>query len=213
MPAQDFEEVLQETSEAFKQEIQNQNEAGKECKNCNITFALESSLRKHVKNCELGTSPRWECSMCAERFQFRRMLTSHKKDKHTGKLNPIIKSKLESEVSINNFKAEENVGDFLFVEGDINQSGHNELKEYVDETFDLHKNVEEACIELPLMDESPVEENTIEEEFGVKTADTKVRGIVESDLEENKNAISGACEEMPDVTTLLENWRTKMMKG
>ena len=71
--------------------------------------------------------------------------------------------------------------------------------------------MEETDNELSLMDDSP--KSTTEEEFGVKTADTKVLGIVESDLEENRNARSGACEEMPDVTTLLENWRTKMLKG
>ena len=61
----------------------NQYETEKECKNCNVTFELESSLRKHVESCELGSSPKWECSICDERFKFRRMLMSHRKDKHT----------------------------------------------------------------------------------------------------------------------------------
>ena len=215
MPPQDFEEVLEETSEAFKLEVQNQNEAGRECKNCKLTFALESSLRNHVKSCEIGTNPRWECSICAERFQFRRMLTSHKKDKHAGKPTPKVKSKVESEIGINNLKSEENVGDFLFVHGDINPSSHDDLKEYVDETFDIHENpsVEETGIELPCMDDSPVEESITEEEYCVATVDTKIPGIVESGMEESIIGRSGGCEEMPDVTTLLENWRTKMLKG
>ena len=58
-------------------------ETEKECKTCNLAFESESSLRKHVDSCDLRTSPRWECSSCAERFQFRRMLTSHRKDEHT----------------------------------------------------------------------------------------------------------------------------------
>ena len=215
IPPQDFEEVLEETSEAFKQEVQNQNEAGRECKNCKLTFALESSLRNHVKSCEIGTNPRWECSICAERFQFRRMLTSHKKDKHAGKPTPKVKSKVESEIGINNLKSEENVGDFLFVQGDINPSGHDELKEYVDETFDLHEtpSVEETGIELPCMDDSPLEESATEEGYGVEITDTKVPGYVEYGQEESNFGRSGACGEMPDVTTLLENWRTKMLKG
>lgn len=208
------EEVLEETSEAFKQEeIQNQTEAGKECTNCNLTFALENSLRKHMKSCVLGISPRWECSVCAERFQFRRMLTSHRKEKHTGKPIPKTKSKLECEISISNFKSEENVGDFLFVEGNIAQSGLEEIKEYVDDTFDLHQNTseEERDIELPLMEDS-VEESTTEEEFG-ETGERKVAGIAQAETGESDAGRSGGSEKLPDVTTLLEKWRTKMLKG
>ena len=206
---QDEEEVLEETSEAFKQEeVQNPIEFGKECTNCNLTFALESSLRKHTKSCLLGTSLRWECSVCAERFQFRRMLTSHRKDKHTGKPTPKTKSKLESEISLNNFKSEEGVGDFLFVEGNIDQSGEG-LKEYVDETFDLRENSseEERDVELPVMGDSSVEES--KEEFCVEILNSKVPGIVESGREESDAGAS----EMTDVSTLLEKWRTKMLKG
>ena len=197
------EEVFKET---FKEEeVQNQNETGKECKNCNLTFVLESSLRKHTKSCLLGTSPRWECSVCAERFQFRRMLTSHRKNEHTEKPTPKLKSKLECEISISNFKSEESVGDFLFVEGSINQSGHEvELKEYVDETFD-NPNVEERGI-----DDSPDEERTTEEEE-LEIADSKGAGIVESGKEESK--VGRPKEKLTDVTTLLENWRTKMLNG
>ena len=218
------EEVSEETPEAFKQEeIQNQPEAGKECTNCNLTFALESSLKKHMKSCVLGISPRWECSVCAERFQFRRMLTSHRKDKHTGKPVPKTKSKLE--ISIGSVKSEESVGDFLFVEGNIAQPGHEELKEYVDDTFDLHENPseEERDIELPLMEDS-VEESTTEEEFVVEIAESKVAGIVQSGTEEESDVgrfeqlpdvttLPDARSQLPDVTTLLEKWRTKMLKG
>ena len=204
---QDAEDVLEETPEAFKQEkVHNQNESGKECKNCHLAFALESSLKKHMKICLLGTSPRWECSVCAERFQFRRMLISHRKDKHTGKPTPKIKSKDERD-----FKSEENVGDFLFVEGNIDQSGGEELTDYVNETFE-NPSVEERDTELPLMNDSSVEENTNVEEFGVKISESKfVPSIVESVFTEEKNV--GSSENLPDVTTLLEQWRTKMLKG
>ena len=77
----------------------NQYEAEKECTNCNLPFELESSLRKHMGSCdEFRTSPRWECSVCAERFQYRRMLISHRKEKHTGKTKLNYQEKMGNHV-------------------------------------------------------------------------------------------------------------------
>ena len=212
------EEVIEETPEEIKQEIQNQNEGGKECKLCNLTFALESSLRKHMKICALGTSSRWECSICAERFQFRRMLTSHRKDKHAGKLAPKIKTKLECETRINNLKSEESVGDFLFVQetGDIDQYGYEELKDCANETFDQPErvgdpNFVETGIGLPPIRFSPIEESTRKGDAIEITE--RVAGVVPNGTDESDISLSDASENLPDVTTLLENWRTKMLKG
>ena len=175
-------------------------------------FFVRASLRKHMKICALGTSPRWECSICAERFQFRRMLTSHRKDKHAGKLAPKIRTKLECETRINNLKSEESVGDFLFVQetGDIDQYGDEEPKDCANETFG-DPNFVETGIGLPPIRFSPIEESTRKGDAIEITE--RVAGVVPNGTDESDISLSGASENLPDVSTLLENWRTKMLKG
>ena len=198
------EEALDDIPETVKEE-KGGNERGKPCKDCNVTFALESSLRKHQKICALGSRPRWECSICAERFQFRRMLRSHEKDKHTGKPTAKLRSKPEHDIQINDVKTEENVSDFLFVEDGNGSSGHEEMQvlpNEADYTSNDNTNLPPGP-ELADMEFTPapaVQSNMVI--AGSRVGESEI-GIQDT----------GDVEEQPDVTTLLEQWRTKVMQG